>query len=154
MAIATARVRDIDPGLTPVAVEALDDAVMVVLDSSDKRFTVIVTNRDGEWLPPQLTSGTPRRVREREPSTRDVTPLYGPSRRWFAPSADASVGWFAVTGSAALDAEEITVSSELESRTFPVHPSGLAFGVVRAARGEQPRVEVRTRGGRSVLVRP
>jgi hypothetical protein len=155
--IATSRVRDFDPDLTPVAAAVRPDVVAVVLDSDDKRFTVFVEYRDGEWVAPDFISGTPRRVRQRE-SITGHRPLYDMSRKWFGWSADEDesdqVGWCSVTGLAALDAVAVSVTSALESTTSPIGDSGLAFAVVRGRRGDKPVVEVHTRDGRTVTVRP
>ncbi len=154
--IARQRVIDFDPSLTPVAVATRPDVVAVLLQSDDKRFTVFVVDRAGEWIPPDYICGTPRRVRQREADTGH-RPLYNVSRSWFGwPSSDGDQeeGWFSVTGMAALDATELAITSTLESTVAPIDEAGLAFGIVRARRDDQPAVEIRTRDGRAVAVRP
>ncbi|MEU2043686.1 hypothetical protein [Nocardia niwae] len=151
--VAARRVADFDPGLTPVAVSVRPDVAAVVLESADKRFTVFVVNRDGQWVPPEFTSGTPRRVRDRDDVT-GVPPLYNMSRRWFGPTVESEVGWLSVTGLAALDAVEVVLTSALEQTVSPISDSGLAFGVVRASKEDRPTIEIRTRDERSVTVRP
>ncbi|WP_157978328.1 MULTISPECIES: hypothetical protein [Nocardia] len=154
--IARQRVADFDPDLSPVAIAVRPGVAAVVLDSADKRFTVFVEDHDGEWVAPTMLTGTPRRIRERA-SVTGTQPLYCVSNKWFGrPSSDGEpeVGWFSVTGLAELDAAEVVITSVLETSTTLIGESGLAFGIVRANRDEKPVVEIRTRDGRLVPVRP
>ncbi|MGQ4598684.1 hypothetical protein [Nocardia sp. R6R-6] len=155
--IATRRVSDFDPGLTPVAAAVRAGMVAVVLESGDKRFTVHVEYRDGEWVAPNFVCGTPRRDRQREAVTGHQ-PLCEQSRKWFHwPAGEQEsdpVGWHSVTGIAALDAVAVSLTSTLESSTSPIGESGLAFTLVQGRWADKPVIGVHTRDGRTVTGRP
>ncbi|ATL69690.1 hypothetical protein [Nocardia terpenica] len=150
VAVAVDALTHADQDLIPVGVIDRGDTVAVLVDGAAARFTVFVQQHDHRWTVPARTlTGSARRDRTRDPITPERRALRNMSTTYFdPPTATEETGWFAVVGLAAEDAESVTVTSELDEHESPIHQSGLAFAVVRAHRGEHPRITVRTRDGR------
>ncbi len=140
----------------PVAAIERDGVVAVLAETPTIQAVVFVEHRDGEWTPPKLVNGHPRREIIRPATTGGIAPITRLCRKRVgppvAPGATPEWTWFAATGTAAEDAVSVTITSSVDTHQVEVGADGLVFAVVRVNTDDEPAIVVRTRDGREVPV--
>ncbi len=157
IAVAVERMSEHGGDFTPVGALIRDEVVGVVLDSEEARAVLIIENHDGVWVPPSVTVGGSRPTEPRHPRTLDYEPLQRRNRKRVGTldgdGNRSEYGWFAVTGLAAEDAEAISIVVDDHEHREPIGDDGLAFGLARVHRDQDPQVYVHTTDGRRINVR-